>query len=222
MLWGVSVYRSLLWHDRVMEIASSFGTLARFAAIHGAISVLIVTVLLLAGREGYRELGFRGKGIVKSLAIGAGFGAAIFLVDNLLLEPLGNALIPAGADPGIDLAPMFQDLRYLPAWLLLVTLKGGFAEEAWRLFTLTRFERAFGRAGLIFALVVDSAVFGIAHLYQGVDSAVTLGVVGLLYALVYLRRRSAWEAVAAHAAFDLIAVTFGFILYLDAAPVSPG
>jgi membrane protease YdiL (CAAX protease family) len=38
-------------------------------------------------------------------------------------------------------------------------------------------------------------------------------VQGLLYAGVYLRKRSAWEPVVAHAVYDLIGITLGFVIY---------
>jgi membrane protease YdiL (CAAX protease family) len=50
-------------------------------------------------------------------------------------------------------------------------------------------------------------------LYQGVGSVISIAIVGFLYSLVYLRKRRAWEAIAAHATYDIVAVILGFILY---------
>ena len=58
-----------------------------------------------------------------------------------------------------------------------------------------------------------AAVFGFGHLYQGFGGMIPAMVRGLLYASVYLRKRRAFEAVSAHATFDLINITFGYILY---------
>ena len=57
-------------------------------------------------------------------------------------------------------------------------------------------------------------VFGVNHLYQGVDSAIGTGVQALLFILIYLRRRRILEAVAAHAVYDIIGITIAYLIYL--------
>ena len=86
-------------------------------------------------------------------------------------------------------------------------------EEGMRVFGLTRFEKVFGRPGLATAAVVGSIVFGINHLYQGVDSAIGTGVQALLFILIYPRRRRTLEAVAAHAVYDIIGITIAYVIY---------
>jgi membrane protease YdiL (CAAX protease family) len=108
---------------------------------------------------------------------------------------------------------LFLNLYNLPILILLTSFKGGFSEELWRIFVLTRFEKLLGRTGLIFALIAGSIIFGVGHLYQGVNSVITVGIVGFLYSLVYLRKRLALEAIIAHATYDIIAVLLGFIIY---------
>jgi membrane protease YdiL (CAAX protease family) len=101
----------------------------------------------------------------------------------------------------------------LPLWILAALFKGAFSEELWRIFALTRFEKWLAKPGLIFALILGSVVFGFGHLYQGLSGLITIAIVGFLYALVYLRRRRALEAVFAHATFNMIGIGLGYILY---------
>ena len=91
--------------------------------------------------------------------------------------------------------------------------KGGLMEEGARVFGLTRFEKAFGRSGLVIAAALGSIVFGIGHLYQGVDSAIGTGIQALLFILIYLRKRRTLEAVTAHAVYDIIGITLAYIIY---------
>ena len=49
-------------------------------------------------------------------------------------------------------------------------------------------------------------MFGLGHLYQGLGTAISTAVSGLVFALVYLRRRSALEPVIAHAFSDVLAM----------------
>lgn len=49
-------------------------------------------------------------------------------------------------------------------------------------------------------------MFGFGHLYQGLGSAISTAVSGLVFSLVYLRRRSALEPIAAHAFSDVLAM----------------
>jgi CAAX protease family protein len=57
--------------------------------------------------------------------------------------------------------------------------------------------------------VVSSALFGLAHAYQGVSGMVATGLTGLLFAGVYLATgRNLWAAIIAHGSLD----TTGFVL----------
>ncbi len=101
-----------------------------------------------------------------------------------------------------------QDLLQRPrdAWLfaLVVFVAGGVREEIQRAFLLHRFDVWLG--GPIVGLVVTSVGFGAGHLFQGVDAAITTGVLGAFWAAVYLRRRSAAAPIVSHAGFDLVQI----------------
>jgi membrane protease YdiL (CAAX protease family) len=121
--------------------------------------------------------------------------------------------LPETLAQGIDMGKLFDNTYYLPVFISIALFKGGFSEELWRIFTLTRFEKIFGKSGLLLALIFSSVVFGVGHLYQGVEGMISTAIVGLLYALVYLRKRLALESIFAHAIFNMIAVILGYIVY---------
>jgi membrane protease YdiL (CAAX protease family) len=55
-------------------------------------------------------------------------------------------------------------------------------------------------------MMLSSAMFGFGHLYQGLGSAISTAMSGLVFSLAYLRRRSALEPVTAHAFSDVLAM----------------
>ena len=179
----------------------------------GVFTFLLVYYLLKLTNENFGSLGFNRNRLGKQIAIGTLFGIGIFALDTFLISPILEAVLPNAAAEGENIKYLFSRLYYIPILLFMGIFKGGFLEELWRIFVLTRFEKAFKTAGLIFALIFFSGMFGLGHAYQGTSGIISTAIIGLLNGLVYLRKRNAMEAVTAHAVFDVIALTLGFILY---------
>ena len=211
--WSIKVVSNVGSVDTIADRLGSVQQLALSALANGAFTVLAVTLLLYLSKETYLDIGFRKQNVLKRLGIGVALGVLVFVLDTFVISPFVDALLPKTSAQGIDMSELFSNITDLPIWIAIAFLKGGFVEELWRIFALTRFERRFGKAGLVFALIASSIVFGFGHLYQGTGAVITNAIEGLLYALVYLRKRSAWEAVFAHAMFDLIGVILGFVIY---------
>ena len=124
-----------------------------------------------------------------------------------MLRALGTPARPEA------LPALFRDPREAPLWVFIAVVGGGFTEELIRAFVLTRFEHVMGRIGLAAAVVVDSVVFGLGHLYQGVTGAVQSGITGLLFALIFLKRRRVADSMVVHALFDLFGIALAYLLY---------
>ena len=200
--WAVSALHRLSPRD---SAGWTLGHLFRFALLGTAATCVVVWLLLKHDGEGVSVLGFRKEQLKWSLLFGIPFGIGIFVLCNVVLPRLTWRWFA-----GSETAPIgnwFKGVWAVPAWIFLGWIAGGLTEELRRAFVLTRFEKAFGRAGLIVAVVLSSIMFGLGHLYQGRAAAFYVGISGLLYALVYLRRRSCSEAAVAHAMFDSIGIT---------------
>ena len=106
---------------------------------------------------------------------------------------------------GLDGVPL-QDLLTTPrgAAIMSVVLvvAGGIREEVQRAFLLRRFEQWLG--GPLVGVLVASIAFGAGHVIQGVDVAIVTGLLGLFWAVVYLRRRSIVAPVVSHSGFNLL------------------
>ena len=85
-------------------------------------------------------------------------------------------------------------------FLVVVVLGAGVKEELQRAFVLRRFEQSLGGARL--GLIVWSVWFGILHFEQGLDVAVSIGLLGLFWGILYLRRRSFVMGMVNHAGFN--------------------
>jgi membrane protease YdiL (CAAX protease family) len=87
---------------------------------------------------------------------------------------------------------------------LIAVLAGGVREELQRAFLLRRFEQHLG--GPIVGVLVLSAAFGLGHSPQGWDAAIATGLLGGIWAIVYLRRRSSVAPMVSHAGFNSLGV----------------
>jgi len=83
-------------------------------------------------------------------------------------------------------------------------LAGGVREEVQRAFILTRFERDLG--GPIVGLAVTSIAFGAGHALQGWDAALATGLLGAVWGVIYVRRRSAIAPMVSHAGFNSLEI----------------
>lgn len=94
----------------------------------------------------------------------------------------------------------------LDAWLfgIVAIVGGGIREEVQRAFILHRFEQQLGGAWV--GLVLFSLVFASGHVIQGRDVALTTGLLGLFWGVVYLARRSIASTVVSHSCFNAVEI----------------
>ena len=136
---------------------------------------------------------------------------------------LGAALIPVVF---IFVALVVGGLRFIAPWLqtvpqnplgalldtpseaiifgFIVVIAGGLREEIQRAFILHRFEQSLGGAKL--GLALFSIMFGLGHIEQGADVAITTAALGLFWGILYLARRSIVASSISHAGFNLAQV----------------
>jgi membrane protease YdiL (CAAX protease family) len=89
-------------------------------------------------------------------------------------------------------------------FIMVVILAGGVREELQRAFILHRFDQRLGGARV--GLAVFSLLFSLYHLEQGFDVAIAVGLLGVVWGLLYIRRRSVLTSMVSHAGFDVVQV----------------
>ena len=206
--WAIFAASHLL---RPHDAPSSVAAIAQNVCVRSAIVGGLVWILLRANGERLRDLGFARDGMGRFLIRSGLLALGVFAVTNVVLNNIFGALLGHGQTPPI--AELFRDPHDAPYWIFSAILGGGIAEELERAFVLTRFEKLFGRSGLVLAVILDSIVFGLGHLYQGNASAVSSGFTGLMFALIFLHRRRVIDAMVVHALFDLMGIAAAYALY---------
>lgn len=131
---------------------------------------------------------------------------------------IGGIAIDAAGLPSPDIRQVLDMVTASPAlftlWIVAVAWLGaGLGEELlFRGFLFDRLLRLPGVAGTMpVALIVQAALFGLAHFYQGIAGVLMTGAVGLLLGWIRLRAGGAiWPAVLAHAAVDTIMLSLAY------------
>jgi len=208
--WAFSVWAQL-FRAGGAAVPGSVLAIAALVSVKTALAVSVVWTLLDANGERIANLGLTGPSLKAAFVWGPLLAAGVFVSVNVVL---GSVLRALGTPPRPEaLSALFRDPREAPLWVFLAIVGGGFTEELIRAFVLTRFEHALGRIGLTVAVVVDSAIFGLGHLYQGVTAVIQSGITGLLFALIFLKRRRAADSMVVHALFDLFGIALAYLRY---------
>jgi membrane protease YdiL (CAAX protease family) len=85
----------------------------------------------------------------------------------------------------------------------LVSVTAGVCEELlYRGFLVWYIAEGLG-LGLVVGVALSSLLFGLAHLYQGRKGIVQTGIVGLIFALLYVATGSLWAPMLLHALVDM-------------------
>lgn len=175
--------------------------------------VMILAVLLAAAVLAFetgaplRALGLtRPQSIPITIVAGVVIGIALIFFSKLLLTPTAEAITGVPRD-----LSAFDDVRGNTArflWLMpRIWIGAAIGEElVFRSFLIGRLEVMFGGASRVAtatAVILSSVVFGAAHAYQGPSGILVTGVLGLVFAIVYVAAgHRAWANIIAHGVYD--------------------
>ena len=108
----------------------------------------------------------------------------------------------SGAGQARSISPLLPNGMTEGALWVLLSISAGISEEIVFRGYLQRQLTAFtGRASL--ALILQAAVFGIAHGYQGVHACLSIAIYGAMFTLLALWRKSLRPGIIAHAWTDI-------------------
>jgi CAAX protease family protein len=186
------------------------GYVAVLSFVDAVVLVGLILLFLYSHGESPREVLFGNRRIADEIAYGLpltlialSVGIGVLLSIRFLLPWLHT----------VELNPLegLLSSRRDALWFgLVVVVAGGVREEIQRAFLLHRFEVWLG--GSTVGIIVTSVAFGAGHVLQGYDAAIVTGLLGAIWAVVYVRRRSAVAPMVSHAAFDLLQIAQFVIL----------
>jgi membrane protease YdiL (CAAX protease family) len=194
-----------LWPTDSVEwpfIAESLWQIAGFVP-----GVAVILYLIHRGNTPWHVHGFRRPRIVVDTAAGFAIWMASLLAVGIVQR---FCTIAAGAERWSSEPPSnygFAVPSTTADFILLIVLSIaiGFSEElAMRSYLIPRFEQLFRSSAT--SVFVSSALFASYHLYQGLESAFSILVIGLVYGTAFCMTRRLWPVAIAHAMMDIWAI----------------
>jgi membrane protease YdiL (CAAX protease family) len=181
-----------------------------FASLIALLHVLIPTVLLLLlgtlslwlRRSSWRDVGLRRPtSWGKTLALGSLLAVAATAFSLWIAHPVVQSITGQVRDFS-QFKSVQGNVGMLLSWLALSWILGAFGEElAFRGYFLNRSLDLFGNQvrGMLAAVFVNAAVFGILHSSQGLDGVLNTAIDAAIFCGVYLvGQRHLWLTVVMH------------------------
>lgn len=182
------------------------------------VAMVIVAALLVANRKRdiFRSIGFvRPNSWIRALATGLVFGLIIQVLAYLVFDPLFEKLTGDRIDLS-SLDGMRGNFRGYVIMMLLGWGFGGFIEEIiFRGYLITRLKMLLGdsRRSLAVILLITSAPFGLAHMYQGLSGMLSTGLLAMFFGLMFIRSGyNLWYSIFTHGFVNTLGIT---LIYLD-------
>ena len=170
--------------------------------LDAALIILLVLFFLRSHRESAREVLLGRRPPLREAALGVALIPAIFLTVVLILAALLTFAPWLHNVPRNPLEDLLTTRRDALIFAAVVMIAGGLREEVQRGFILHRFGQYLG--GMHVGVVAHSVVFGLGHIDQGYDAAIATGILGLIWGLIFIARRSIVAPVVSHAGFNLL------------------
>jgi uncharacterized protein len=205
----VVVFLSLIAPSMVLSFfATQRGTLdfeiAAWATICRDLALVsLIAYLLWRDGEPMVRLGWHVRNLLAEIALGLGLFFPL-LMGTSFLERYLRAIGFSGEPKSLAsfLTPQTPE-QFALAFLLVLVV--AFAEETiFRGYLILRFV-SITRSRLA-AAVLSAIIFSVGHGYEGAAGVVTVGVMGLVLAAVYLWRRSLVATIVMHFMQDFVAV----------------
>lgn len=183
--------------------------IATLMLIDTALIAILIRVFLELSGEDSRTVFIGRKKVWGEVWRGLAFLPVVMIGVTVIVLGL-RALIPSLHTVKTNPLEQYMNHPFDGAiFMVVVVLGAGVKEELQRAFILHRFDQALG--GMRLGLAVTSIVFGILHATQGIDASIGIGLLGLFWGWLYIRRRSAVMSIVNHAGFDALQVAQGVL-----------
>jgi membrane protease YdiL (CAAX protease family) len=161
----------------------------------------LVLFFLRAHHESARQVLVGHRSMIREALLGIAVLPAVFLFVLVVLVVIlrfAPQLHNVTDNPLEDMLRNRQDALIFAA---VVMIAGGVREEIQRGFIVHRFGQYLG--GPWWGIAIYSVFFGLGHVEQGIDAAIVTALLGVVWGLLYLVRRSIIAPMVSHAGFNL-------------------
>lgn len=166
---------------------------------------LLCLVLFFIWRNGEPvvAVGLTRRKLLREAALGVALFIPLFIATSAVDMFLQKAGLSALSAP----VPLFTNEKgpweFVLAFLL-VTVVALCEESIFRGYLILRLRNITSRAGA--AVLLSSLIFSLGHGYEGTAGVLTVGVMGLVFALVYMWRKSLTAPIVMHFLNDFIVI----------------
>jgi len=169
--------------------------------LDAALVVGLVVLFLRAHHESARQVLLGNVRLLREAVLGIAMLPAVFMLVTLVLVLVlryAPHLHNVATNPFEDMLRTRTDAVIFGA---VVMIAGGVREEVQRGFIAHRFDQYLG--GALWGIAVYSVFFGAGHIDQGYDATIAIGLLGFIWGLLYISRRSIVAPLVSHAIFNL-------------------
>ena len=174
--------------------------IATVSLLDTALVALLIRVFLQFSGETSRDVYLGPRPVLGELGRGLALVPVTFIVVVALVAGV-RAIAPWLHNVAVSpLEAFMRNPLDAAIFAVVVVLAGGVREELQRGFILHRFGQSLG--GMWVGNVVFGLAFGLGHIDQGWDIAMVIGLLGLTWGAMYIRRGSILVSMANHAGFN--------------------
>ncbi|WP_314176555.1 CPBP family intramembrane glutamic endopeptidase [Streptomyces winkii] len=183
--------------------ALPFPLVAAATILRDAGLVALVLLLLSRARQPVAAIGWVRRTVWLEVLVGVAFSAVALLGGQLLAAALHGAGLSVQQGGTSGLLPSAHIGELLLAFVLVVVV--AVAEETvFRGYLILRFKSAL--QSRTWAVLLSTVVFAVGHGYEGGAGVLTVGLIGLVFALVYEWRRSLVAPIVMHFSLDFVSI----------------
>jgi membrane protease YdiL (CAAX protease family) len=190
----------------VSEGSVSFPFLAIATTVRDVSLLSLICYFIWRSREGFHSLGWTFAHGWREIIFGIVLFVPVFFTAGLLEDALRQAGFSAPATP-LPALENVQGTGEIILAFLLVCVVAVAEETIFRGYLLLRFQKGLQMASFSAALL-SAVIFSLGHGYEGTSGVITVGYIGLCFALVYQWRGSLVAPMIMHFLQDF----FGIVL----------
>ncbi|MBX6748542.1 MAG: CPBP family intramembrane metalloprotease [Micromonosporaceae bacterium] len=169
--------------------------------------VALILLLIARDRQPVAAIGWVRRHIGRDILIGLAL-SVLLVIGAQVLEAVLRAAGLSSPSSAPGLAP--SGLGEVILAVVLVVVVAVAEETIFRGYLILRFAGVF--RSRLSAVVASSLIFAIGHGYEGGAAVVTIGLTGLVFAIVYIWRQSLVAPVVMHLVFNLLAIVVAPLL----------
>lgn len=192
----------------ILGMEMDFSSFDEFTRIFTYIATMIplwILFLIIFGIAYHEKSDLGSIGLKRLRMIDFAWGFASYMVIILVALGVTQVLTILGMPPDGEIAMLLPETLTGKVLWFFVSFTAGFCEESlFRGYLMSRIRIMFKSQGWLIPALVSSLIFGFAHTYQGWHGFIITSVLGLMFALTYIKTKSLWPAIIGHFFIDFL------------------